>query len=206
MKWHPSTIGELMTAPKLKSEVLSETAKKQIRKIAKEQFFGFSSTITTKPMMKGKDWEEESIALVNDVRGTLYVKNSERFENEFLTGEPDIIEEDMIIDIKTSWSLETFPATPEEGINKDYMWQLFAYCWLLDKPQAELIYCMIDTDDTLLNEWDNKFIHKVSHIDPVKRITVLKYAMLDEYIDQMREKLTACNEYYSQYINQLNNK
>jgi hypothetical protein len=157
-------------------------------------------------MIKGKDWEEESIALVNQVRGTFYVKNKERFENEFLTGEPDIILDHSIIDIKTPWSLETWPATPDEGVNKDYMWQLFAYCWLLDKPQAELIYCMIDTDDTLLNEWDNRFIHKVSHIDPVKRITVLRYAMLNEYIDQMKEKLTACNEYYSQYINQLNNK
>jgi hypothetical protein len=206
MKWHPSTIGKLMTAPKLKSEQLSETAKTEIRKIAKEQFFGFSSSITTKPMIKGKDWEEESIALVNQVRGTFYVKNKERFENEFLTGEPDIILDDMIIDIKTSWSLETWPATPDEGVNKDYMWQLFAYCWLLGKWQAELIYCMIDTDDVLLGDWDNRSIHKVSHIDPKHRITVLRYAMLDEYIDQMREKLTACNEYYSQYINQLNNK
>ena len=195
-----------MTAPKLKSEQLSETAKTEIRKIAKEQFFGFSSSITTKPMIKGKDWEEESIALVNQVRGTFYVKNKERFENEFLTGEPDIILDDMIIDIKTSWSLETWPATPDEGVNKDYMWQLFAYCWLLGKWQAELIYCMIDTDDVLLGDWDNRSIHKVSHIDPKHRITVLRYAMLDEYIDQMREKLTACNEYYSQYINQLNNK
>jgi hypothetical protein len=206
MKWHPSTLGKLMTAPKLKSEQLSETAKSEIRKIAKEQFFGFSSSITTKPMLKGKDWEEESIALVNQVRGTFYVKNKERFENEFLTGEPDIILDNSIIDIKTPWSLETWPATPDEGVNKDYMWQLMAYCWLLNKSHAELIYCMIDTDDTLLNEWDNRFIHKVSHIDPAKRITVLRYAMLDEYIDQMREKLTACNEYYSQYINQLNNK
>ncbi len=206
MKWHPSTLGKLMTAPKLKSEQLSETAKSEIRKIANEQFFGFSSSITTKPMLKGKDWEEESIALVNQVRGTFYVKNKERFENEFLTGEPDIILDNSIIDIKTSWSLETWPATPDEGVNKDYMWQLMAYCWLLNKSHAELIYCMIDTDDTLLNEWDNRFIHKVSHIDPAKRITVLRYAMLDEYIDQMREKLTACNEYYSQYINQLNNK
>ena len=79
MKWHPSAIGKLMTAPKLKSEQLSETAKSEIRKIAKEQFFGFSSSITTKPMIKGKDWEEESIALVNQVRGTFYVKNKERF-------------------------------------------------------------------------------------------------------------------------------
>jgi hypothetical protein len=195
-----------MTAPKLKSEQLSETAKSEIRKIAKEQFFGFSSIIVTKPMIKGKDWEHESIALVNQVRGTFYFKNNERFENEFLTGEPDIILDDMIIDVKSSWSLETFPATPDEGVNKDYMWQLFAYCWLLGKWQAELIYCMIDTDDVLLGDWDNRSIHKVSHIDPKHRITVLRYAMLDEYIDQMREKLTACNEYYSQYINQLNNK
>ncbi len=40
MKWHPSALGKLMTAPKLKSEVLSETAKSEIRRIAKEQFFG----------------------------------------------------------------------------------------------------------------------------------------------------------------------
>ncbi len=173
----------------------------------KEQFFGFSSSITTKPMIKGKDWEEESIALVNQVRGSFYVKNKERFENEFLSGEPDIILDDCIIDIKTSWSLETWPATPDEGVNKDYMWQLIGYCWLLDKPQAELIYCMIDTDDSLLNDWDNRFIHKVSHIDPAKRITVLKYDVHgDHYIDEMKEKLTAANEYYSQYINQLNNK
>lgn len=207
MKWHPSTLGKLMTAPKTKSEQLSETAKSEIRKIAKEQFFGFSSTITTKPMLKGKDWEEESIALVNQVRGTFYVKNKERFENEFLTGEPDIILDNMIIDIKTPWSLETFPATPDEGMNKDYMWQLMGYCWLLNKSDAELIYCMIDTDDTLLNDWDNRFIHKVSHIDPAKRITVLRFTFFGEHhIDQMKEKLIAANEYYSQYINELNNK
>jgi hypothetical protein len=207
MKWHPSALGKLMTAPKLKSEQLSETAKSEIRKIAKEQFFGFSSSITTKPMLKGKDWEEESIALVNQVRGTFYVKNKERFENEFLTGEPDIILDNSIIDIKTPWSLETWPATPDEGVNKDYMWQLMAYCWLLNKSHAELIYCMIDTDDSLLNDWDNRFIHKVSHIDPEKRITVLKYEFAGEHhIDQMKEKLIAANEYYSQYINQLNNK
>lgn len=206
MKWHPSALGKLMTQPKSKSEILSETAKTKIREIAKEEYFGFSTSITTKPMIKGTDWEHESIALVNQVRGTFYIKNKERFMNEFLTGEPDIILDDCIIDIKTSWSLETWPATPDEGINKDYIWQLFGYCWLLNKPKAELIYCMIDTDDSLLNDWDNRFIHKVSHIDPVKRITCLKYEMNMELIDEMKEKLTAANEYYSQYINQLNNK
>ena len=206
MKWRPSSLGKLMTQPKSKSEVLSETAKSYIKTKAKEDYFGYSTHLQTKPMLKGTDWEEESIALVNQVRGTFYVKNKERYENEFLTGEPDIILDDSIIDIKTSWSLETFPATQDEGANKEYMWQLMGYCWLMNKTQAELIYCMIDTDDVLLSDWDNRFIHKVSHIDPVKRITCLKYEMNPDYIDQMKEKLTAATEYYNEYIEQLNNK
>lgn len=206
MKWRPSSLGKLMIQPKSKSEVLSETAKTYIKIKAKEDYFGYSTNIQTKPMLKGTDWEEESIALVNQVRGTFYVKNKERFENEFLTGEPDIILDDCIIDIKTSWSLETFPATQDEGANKEYMWQLMGYCWLMNKTQAELIYCMIDTDDVLLSDWDNRFIHKVSHIDPVKRITCLKYAMVPDYIDQMKEKLIAATEYYNEYIEQLTNK
>jgi hypothetical protein len=206
MKWRPSSLGKLMTQPKAKSEVLSETAKSYIKTKAKEDYFGYSTHLQTKPMLKGTDWEEESIALVNQVRGTFYVKNKERFENEFLTGEPDIILDHSIIDIKTPWSIETWPATPGEGINKDYEWQLMGYCWLLNKSHAELIYCMIDTDDTLLNDWDNRFIHKVSHIDPAKRITVLEYQRNTINEEMMVEKLTAATEYYNNYINQLNNK
>lgn len=206
MKWRPSSLGKLMVQPKSKSEVLSETAKSYIKTKAKEDYFGYSTHLQTKPMLKGTDWEEESIALVNQVRGTFYVKNKERYENEFLTGEPDIILDDSIIDIKTSWSLDTFPATQDEGANKEYMWQLMGYCWLMNKTQAELIYCMIDTDDVLLSDWDNRFIHKVSHIDPVKRITCLKYEMNSDYINQMKEKLIAATEYYNDYMNELNNK
>jgi hypothetical protein len=206
MKWRPSSLGKLMTQPKAKSEVLSETAKSYIKTKAKEDYFGYSTHLQTKPMLKGTDWEEESIALVNQVKGTFYVKNKERFENEFLTGEPDIILDNSIIDIKTSWSLDTWPATPEEGINAQYEWQIRGYLWLLDKPVGYLIYCMIDTDDVLLGDWDNKFIHKVSHIDPVKRITVLEYQRNTINEEMMVEKLTAATEFYNNYINKLNNK
>jgi hypothetical protein len=206
MKWRPSSLGKLMTQPKAKSEILSETAKSYIKTKAKEDYFGYSTHLQTKPMLKGTDWEEESIALVNQVKGTFYVKNKDRFDNEFLTGEPDIILDNSIIDIKTSWSLDTWPATPEEGINAQYEWQIRGYLWLLDKPVGYLIYCMIDTDDVLLGDWDNKFIHKVSHIDPAKRITVLEYQRNTINEEMMVEKLTAATEFYNNYINQLNNK
>ena len=65
---------------------------------------------------------------------------------------------------------------------------------------------MYDTDDTLLTDWDNKSIHKVSHIDPIKRITVIRYERDTQYEELIIERLRACNEYYSQYVNELNSK
>ena len=206
MKWHPSSLGKLMTESRTKLETLSQTTKSYIASKAKEDFFGYNSFISTKPMQKGTDWEHESIELVNQVRDTFYIKNEDTIENDYLIGTPDIILENSIIDIKTSWSLETFPAISAEGINKDYEWQLRGYMMLCDKQSAELIYCMIDTDDFLLSDWDNKTIHKVAHIDPKKRITVLEYERNTSIEEAIRERLTACTEYYNEYIEQLKSK
>lgn len=195
-----------MTNPRNKSEVLSETAKSEIRRIAKEDFFGYSSEIKTKPMIKGTDWEQDGIDLLNNVRFTKYTKNKLRVENEYMSGCCDILLDDLIIDIKSSWSLETFPATPSEGESSDYEWQGRAYMWLYDRPEFELIYTMYDTHDDLLTDWDNRTIHKVNHIPSHHRITVITYQRDEQYEDLIREKLIHCNEYYSQYVNILNNK
>lgn len=206
MKWRPSQLGKLMTNPRNKSEVLSETAKSEIRRIAKEDFYGYSSEIKTKPMIKGTDWEQDGIDLLNNVRFTKYTKNTIRVENEYMSGCCDILLDDLIIDIKSSWSLETFPATPSEGESSDYEWQGRAYMWLYDRPEFELIYTMYDTHDDLLTDWDNRTIHKVNHIPSHHRITVITYHRDEQYEDLIRERLIHCNEYYSQYVNELNNK
>ena len=206
MKWHPSSLAKLMTESRTKSEVLSQTTKSYIASKAKEDFFGYNSFISTKAMQKGTDFEHESIELVNQIRDTFYIKNEETIENDYMIGTPDIILDNSIIDIKTSWSLETFPAISAEGVNKDYEWQLRGYMMLCDKQSAELIYCMIDTDDFLLSDWDNKSIHKVSHIEPKKRITVLEYERNTITEEAIRERLTACTEYYNEYIEQLKAK
>lgn len=206
MKWHPSSLGKLMTESRTKSELLSQTTKSYIANKAKEDFFGYNSFVSTKAMQKGTDWEHESIELVNQVRDTFYIKNDIIIENDYMIGTPDIILDNSIIDIKTSWSLETFPAISSEGINKDYEWQLRGYMWLCDKESAELIYCMIDTDDFLLSDWDNKSIHKVSHIDPKKRITVLEYTYSQEDEEKIAERLYNCTNYYNEYLEQLKNK
>ena len=206
MIFRPSQLGKLMTNSRNKSEVLSETAKSEIRRIAKQQFYGYNTELKTKPMIKGTDWEQVGIDLLNNVRFTNYTKNENRVTNDYLSGCCDIITDNLIIDIKSSWSLETFPATPSEAESSDYEWQGRAYMMLYDRPAFELIYTMYTTPDELLTEWDNLSIHRVDHIDPAKRITVLRYERDVMYEELIIERLRHCSEYYSQYVNELNNK
>ena len=128
MKIRSSALGKIMTNPRSKKETLSAGCKTYIKELVKEDLFNYKSTIDSKYLTKGIDMEDTSIDLYNEVHGTLYLKNTERLSNEFITGECDINAEDKIIDIKSSWSLETFPASPDDVNNKDYEWQLRAIC------------------------------------------------------------------------------
>jgi len=206
MKIRSSAIGKIMTNPRSKKETLSATCKTYIKELVKEDLFGYRTTIDSKYLTKGIDMEDTSIDLYNEVHGTLYLKNTERLENEFITGECDINAEDKIIDIKSSWSLETFPASPDDVNNKDYEWQLRAYMWLYDKPKAELAYCMVSTPDYLLKEWDNLDIHKVDNHDPFLRVTTISFERDTEKEELIAQRVKDCREFYNEYKDSILNK
>jgi hypothetical protein len=206
MKWHPSSLGKLMTTPKSKGENLSQGAKTYIRQVAKQDFFGYRVELDNKYINKGKDQEQDSIDLLNSVRFTNYHKNIIRLQDEYLTGECDILAEDRVIDIKTSWNLETWPATPGEAHDNDYEWQGRAYLMLYEREIFELVFCLVTTKDEFLSQWEQIDLHRVDHIAPEKRITSVIYERDLEKEELIREKLIFANEYYSQYINQLNSK
>lgn len=205
MKWHPSSIGKLMTNGRGKNEV-GATAKSYIKQVAKENFYGYRSEINNKYIQKGLMQEQDSIDLLNTVRFEGYIKNTVRMVNEFMTGECDIITNDSIIDIKTSWSLDTFPVMAEDGYDTLYEWQLRAYMMLYDRPKAELIYCMVTTSNELLNEWENLDIHRVDHIAPEKRITVLSFERNEDKEIEMLDRLKWASEYYDEYYSLLEAK
>jgi len=205
MKWHPSSIGKLMTNGRGKNE-MGQTAKTYIKQVAKENFYGYRSQINSKYIEKGLSQEQDSIDLLNTVRFEGYVKNTVRMVDELMTGEADIITNDSIIDIKTSWSLDTFPVMAEDGYDAIYEWQLRAYMMLYDRPKAELIYCMVTTSNELLNEWENLDMHRVDHIAPEKRITVLSFDRDEQKEKEMVERLELCTEYYNEYYKLLEAK
>jgi len=207
MKFRASQLGKLMTSSRTKGEVLGQTAKTYIIEQAKQDFYGYKTQLMNKYVLKGIEQEQDSIDLLNAVRFQKYVKNDHRAFNEYLTGCCDIITEDSIIDCKTSWSLETFPATTFElkDLN-DYEWQGRAYMWLYDKPLFELCYVMVSTHPELLSQYDPADIHEVDHIDPVKRITSITFERDKELEIRMEEQLVAASLFYEEVLNQLNHK
>jgi hypothetical protein len=206
MKWRASQIGKLMTTSRSKTDVLSQTAKSYINQIAKQDFYGYESPIINRYLEKGTNQELESIQLLNAVRFEDFQKNAVRKTNDFMTGECDIVTVSSIIDIKTSWSLDTFPELPEDIDSKEYEWQGRAYMYLYDKPEFELVYCMVSTWDEFLTQYDDKTLHKVDHIDPAKRITSMLFERDMELEQQMIERCQLATEYYLERISKLNNK
>ena len=200
-----SALPKIMTAPRTKSEVLSETAKSYLKQIAKEDFYGYSTELSNKYLTKGIEMESEAIEMLNKVLFTSYEKNVSRVSNHFLTGEADIVATDEIIDIKCSWSLETFPALPSDINIKDYEMQLRGYMMLYDKEKATVTYCMVTTPEGLCM-YENPALHNVDHIEMEKRVTSFTIERDREIEKEIEAKCLAAIEFYTEYINQLNNK
>ena len=207
MKFRASQLGKLMTSSRTKGEALSQTAKSYIIQQAKEDFFVYRTELNSKYIIKGLTQEQDSIDLLNLVRLEDYKKNEERVENEWLSGCCDIITDTSIIDIKTSWSLDTFPATTYELKDlSDYEWQGRAYMWLYDMPSFELCYVMVTTAPEIMGEYENGALHYVDHIAPEKRITSIKFERDKEIEIQMAERLILATEFYNEVLTQLKNK
>lgn len=207
MKFRASSLGKLMTSSRTKGEALSQTAKSYIIQKAKEDFFDYRSELSNKYIAKGLAQEQDSIDLLNLVRVESYIKNEEKVENQWLTGCCDIITDTLIIDIKSSWSLDTFPSTTYElKDTSDYEWQGRAYMWLYDMPSFELCYVMVTTAPEIMGEYENGALHYVDHIAPEKRITSITFERDKEIEIQMAERLILATEFYKEVINQLESK
>lgn len=183
-------------------QTLSVGAKTELMSIAKEFVYGYHQVITSKQMDKGMAVEDEAIELYNTVFFTSYAKNKERRENEWLTGEVDIFTGKKIVDIKSSWSLATFPATAEDGRDKMYEWQGRGYMMLWDCDEFENAHCMVNTPEELLR-YEQRELHVVDHIDPAMRVTVTKYSRDIALEEKIKTKCEAAQKYLVSLVAQI---
>ncbi|MGL6120668.1 MAG: hypothetical protein ACRC0V_09205, partial [Fusobacteriaceae bacterium] len=137
-----SQIGKIMSEPRSKSAEYSETLKTYCEGWLKEQIYEKRKEIISKYLTKGNLCENQSIERINDVFVSFYSKNEKHFENDFCTGTPDIVGNDLIIDVKNSYDFTTFPLFDTEINNKDYSYQLQGYMYLTGCKNAKLIYTL----------------------------------------------------------------
>ncbi|MGN6660857.1 MAG: hypothetical protein ACTHKN_17885 [Achromobacter mucicolens] len=205
IKFRCSSIGKLManpTAAAIKAgEVLSVGAKTYIRELAQQEILGIDFEFSSKETQKGLEVEDQSIALLNRVRGLSLVKNAERRTNEWLTGECDLY--DAVRrrghDLKSSWSAKTFPGWLVDAIDSGYEWQMRGYMMLWDADQWEVNYALVDTPERLIG-FEPIQMHLVSHIPEHQRLTSWIIERDFEKEREMVAKVKAAREYFAEVI------
>lgn len=187
-------------------KTLSAGAKSFIGELAKQFVYGFEPEVTTKYMEKGLIVEDQSIDLYNSVFFSSHKKNAERRTIGHLTGEPDIVDirSREIIDIKSAWSLDTFPAIRSAGESSLYEWQGRAYMklWAGEVDRFVLAYCMVSTPEELVGR-EPEDLHFVDHIDPTLRVTRLTFDRCLEKEALIDVKLKEANRYFELVIEQI---
>lgn len=218
MKIRCSAIGKLMSTPRTKGEILSETAKTYIQDLFKEKELGIAREFWSRYTDKGIQMEDEAIDFAGQVLGwDFVVKNEQGYENDYITGTPDVITKYLLADIKCSWDGTTFPLFDTELKNKDYYWQLQGYMWLTGLEQAELVYCLMDTPHQIVEDevrrahWKAGLIdedldlreavqsqHTFDHLPNNLRVKRFIIRKDEEAIEKIKEKVELAREYYEQ--------
>ena len=184
-KIRASASGKLMTKSRSKDGALSKTALSYVHDWYKEQIYGVKKNIDNKYLRKGISVEDNAIDYAAKELGWLFAeKNEDYFEDAHFCGTPDVILDDTIIDIKSSWDCFTFPLFEDEIPNKDYYYQLQTYMALTGLKKAQLVYVLMDTPESIERD-------AVSYesVESKYRIKIFYVDYDEEVVESMRDKV-----------------
>lgn len=199
MRLRCSSLDSIMTNGRSKTG-LSATAQRVIKDMTNSELYHTPITISGKYLDKGIQCEDDSIELFNNVFFKSLVKNDKRLTNDYITGECDLLDGDTVIDIKTSWSLNTF--AEQRYKTTSYEWQLRGYMWLYEKDKACTAHCLVDTPKDLC-KYEND-VHEFSHIAAPDRVIIGNVIERDQALEQLIiERYAACLEYRNELIEQF---
>lgn len=115
---------------------------------------------------KGKMGEAAGLELLSYCENHLYEKNTERINNDFLSGEPDtfkgksIMEADIIPDVKVIWDYPGFLKKINVEADRDYRMQLAGYADISGAKEVFVANCLIDTPEVIRNDYRRKLFYK----------------------------------------------
>lgn len=166
---------------------------------------------TPSVLNKGMLVEDTSIEMLNRLDGTNYSKNEEKFSNDYLIGCPDIVDTEnrMIIDVKSSWNIESFMYNVNKELDKEYWWQVQGYMALLDFHKAEVHFCLVTTPEHIIqSEIEKKAGERYSAEEIRANLTFddipeaerrLRFVVErdEQAIEKLYKRIRKCREYLS---------
>jgi hypothetical protein len=195
-KIRASAVSQIMTNPRSKSELLSETCKTYLQTWIKEQIYNTRKTIKSKYLTKGIDVESIAIDYYAEEKGLGFVlPNIEYFSDDFCQGTPDLIHNSIIYEFKSSWDCFTFPLFDTEP-DKNYWMQCQIYMHLTGLKNAKLIYTLQNTPDELT--WEDPLDY--SEIPSQYRIKEFDIELDPDFIQFVQDRVIICREFIKKLI------
>ena len=171
--------GYIMPTPSQKIS-FSETQIDKLVEIFNNSIYGIYEEQDNKYFKKGLAVEEDSRTLYSRVTKRLFIKNNQRITNDYITGEWDMHIErlgviDEIVDLKSSYSKNTFDKSRVKKMNMIYYWQLQCYMWLTGAKSSTLAYCLVNNTGKAIRDEKYRLSFKQGMQDENEVFTDLYY-------------------------------
>jgi len=171
---------------------LSQTTKSFVQEWYKSELYNCRKEINSKYLSKGLEMEDAAIDfMIAALDINFAMKNEKRFDDEFFTGEPDLIVDGVVYDTKCSWDCFTFSLFEDSIPNMDYFYQLQVYMYLTGCKKAVLGYVLMNTPEHLT--WEQQ--HYYSNIDNSLRVKTFEFEFDSTIIDEMKMRIELCRNY-----------
>ena len=171
-----------------------------------EWYSGEEKQLRSKEIEKGLMCENECIQFMAHVLELgIAEKNRERFEDEYKSGEPDVLIADAVIDVKSPFDKRTLQAKCV-GMENDYWWQGLTYCLLTKRNRFIIFYGLMDTDESV--NYGEEVIY--SDMDDSERWIAYEVtftdAQLAEYDKQINDRVMLCRDWLNKYDAEVKSK
>ncbi|QHJ83840.1 MAG: hypothetical protein [Bacteriophage sp.] len=195
---------------------LSATAKTLVKEMVREKVHNAPYKFNgSKETEKGHLVEESAIRFLMQNEFITAEKNTKRFSNEWISGEPDVISNHVVYDTKCPWSYWSMPYFKDDieskSVDAGYDIQQIGYIWLLNEngyeiKEAQLKYILMPTPDQLLNKKYDDFSAHIDFVNdlPAKdRIKTYKIQYDQSIVDLIKIKITSARKYAKELLEQL---
>jgi len=210
---------------------LSDTCKSYLKEMYMYYKYGKESvggSERSRYTIKGRSVEDESIMLLSRIDNAVYSKNQDRFQNDYLTGEPDIIISsqngniEKVIDIKSSWDGASLLSNIGSPLNPLYFYQVQGYMALTGAKEAEVVYVLVNMPQEIINGEKNRIFRTMNpateenadykrviarlennmtfdEIPINERIVRFKVERDEELINNIYDRVKQCREWLSEF-------